>query len=266
VTVSDEFTCFVGHGSCDRTRIPFDPLIFGFGDIGEPCIRVSTVQDAATGLHDDMVVFAIDRAAWRRLFGEEPTAGGSWYLPADLRGLGRAVVAVDGVTERDTMLRCARSIELLCALATAFRDARMVQVPQATSLSEQDISRVAAAHQLVIEHFEEKLTVGEIARRCGLNRLKLSSGFRELYQCTIADAVADRRLAKARQLLTQSELAIATIGYRCGYMNASSFTRAFTRRYGATPTEYQRAEQNCSSDRVADASTRHRETMPLPTD
>lgn len=247
VVVSYEFTSFVGHGMCDRAMIPPTSLIFAFGDIGEPCIRVLTTEDIATGLEDDMVVFAISRAAWARLFGEEPKPGGSWYLPADLRALGRAIVAVDGDTERETMLRSARSIELICALATSFREARMAEVRRATTLSGKDISLVAAAHQMISEHFGDKLTLGEIARRCGLNRLKLSSGFRELYDCTVADAMADRRLEKARELLAQSELSIATIGYRCGYTNPSSFSRAFTRWHGVSPSEFKKCEQNCAT-------------------
>lgn len=247
VIVSDEFTSFIGHGSCDRAMMPPGSLIIAFGDIGEPCVRVAAESDMATSLQDDMVVFAIGRAAWARLFGEEPKPGGSWYLPADLRALGRAIVAVDGHTERETMLRSARSIELICALATSFREARMAEVRRATTLSGKDISLVAAAHQMISEHFGDKLTLGEIARRCGLNRLKLSSGFRELYECTVADAVADRRLEKARELLAQSELSIATIGYRCGYMNPSSFTRAFTRWHGVSPSEFKRCERNCAT-------------------
>lgn len=264
VIVSDEFTSFVGHGSCDRGHVPLDPVILSFGDIGEPCVRVSTLQDVATGLQDDMVVLAIARDAWRRLLGDEPRPGGSWYLSADLRALGRAILSVDGDTERDALLRSARSVELACAVASSFYDARMVEVPQSTRWSERDIALVAAAHQFVSEHFEEKLTVSQIARRCGLNRLKLSSGFQELYKCTVADAVADRRLEKARQLLAQSELPVATIGYRCGYMSASSFTRAFTRRYGATPTQYQRDEQNCSG-RIEGCVNIER-TAPVPFD
>jgi AraC family transcriptional activator of pyochelin receptor len=140
------------------------------------------------------------------------------------------------------MLRTARSMELLCQLFAALEADRMVEVGGATTLSEQDIVRVAAAHQLVNECWQEKLTVSTVARRCGLSKAKLTYGFRQLYQCTVPEAVSARRLEHARQLLAQSDLQISSIGYRCGYLSNASFTRAFARRFGMAPTEMRRLE------------------------
>ena len=239
VIVSPELTSYIGRGSCDLASLPSDPLIFGFGDIGEPAVSVLTPA-LAVEAHDDLVVLAIDRAACLRMFGFVPKAGGRWYLPADLRGIGRAVVAVEGDGEAAGLLRVARSLELLCQLLAALEEDRMVEAQGATTLSEHDIALVAAAHQLVLEHWQEKLTVDSIARRCGLNKAKLTRGFRELYQCTVAEAVSERRLDNARQLLVQSDLPVAVVGYRSGYTSNASFTRAFARRFGMAPTEMRR--------------------------
>lgn len=162
-------------------------------------------------------------------------------LSADLRGPGRAIVAVEGDGEAPDMLRTARSIELLHGLFAAFRDDRMVEVQGATTLSETDIMLVAAAHQMVSENWQQPLTVGSIARRCGLNKSKLTRGFRDLYPCSVPEAVSERRLGRAREMLAESDLPISTVGYRCGYMNNASFTRAFTRRFGMTPTDMRRS-------------------------
>jgi len=78
------------------------------------------------------------------------------------------VVAVDGDGPAPTMLRAARSMALLCQLFAALEADRMVEVGGATTLSEQDIARVAAAHQLVNERWQEKLTVNSAARRFGM--------------------------------------------------------------------------------------------------
>lgn len=239
VIISSELTGFIGRGACDPAALPADPLILGFGDIGEPAVSVLTPA-LAVEAHDDLVVLAISRAASLRMFGFAPAAGGRWYLPADLRGIGRAVVAVEGDGEAATMLRTARCLELLCQLLPAIEAGRMVAAQGATTLSEHDIALVAAAHQLVLEQWQDKLTVSSIARRCGLGKAKLTRGFRELYQCTVAEAVSERRLENARQLLAQSDLPVAVVGYRSGYTSNASFTRAFTRRFGMAPTELRR--------------------------
>lgn len=242
VIISPAFTSFVGRGPCDAARLPPAAVIMGFGDIGEPAVMMLTPADLGEGAKDHLIVFAISEGECQRLFGLLPKDGGRWYLPANLRGLGRAVVAVEGEGAVPEMLRVARSMELLCQLFAALQTNAMVEVGGVTTLSEQDITRIAAAHQMVNERWQEKLTVGSVARRCGLSKAKLTYGFRELYQCTVPEAVSERRLEHAKRLLAQSDLPISSIGYRCGYMSNASFTRAFARRFGMAPTEMRRIE------------------------
>ena len=59
-----------------------------------------------------------------------------------------------------------------------------------------------------------------------------------MFDMTVADAIADRRLGGASELLRSTDLPVSSIGYRCGYLNNASFTRAFSRRYGLAPTQY----------------------------
>ena len=237
VIISSELTSFIGRGACDLSALPAAPLILGFGDIGEPAVSVMTPRALDS---DDLVILAISRAACRRMFGLVPKAGGRWYLPADLRGVGRAVMAVEGDGEAATLLRTARSLELLCQLFDSLKAGRMVEARGKTTLSEREIALVAAAHELVLEGWQDKLTVDGIARRFGLGKAKLTQGFHELYRCTVAEAVSERRLEHARRLLAESDLPVAIVGYRSGYTSNASFTRAFTRRFGMAPTELRR--------------------------
>ena len=46
------------------------------------------------------------------------------------------------------------------------------------------------------------------------------------------------RLEKAATLLRGSRYTVLEIAARCGFSNASYFTRAFTRQYGVSPTAY----------------------------
>ena len=59
-----------------------------------------------------------------------------------------------------------------------------------------------------------------------------------MFDCSIADTLAEKRLEGARAMLLSTDLPIASIGYRCGYLNNASFSRAFTRRFGTAPTQY----------------------------
>ncbi|PZQ24642.1 MAG: AraC family transcriptional regulator [Sphingopyxis macrogoltabida] len=252
INISSEFTSLIGHGAIDIASLPPDPVLIGFGDIGEPAVSILAADDVGEGAYGHMLVFAVNRAACLRLFAMLPSVEGRWYLSADLRETGRALVAVEGESEVADMLRAARSTELLCRLFAALRQERMVEFHGETTLSEADVMRVAAAHQLVSERWQESLTVGEVARRSGLGKEKLTRGFRELYKCTVAEALTERRLGSARSLLSLSDLPVSSIGYRCGYQSNASFTRAFVRRFGVTPTEIRRREKALGGAPVAD--------------
>ena len=238
VIVSPEMTTYVGRGSCDRLLLPPDALLLGFGDIGEPVVRTLTFRELENEEH--LLVFAVSRGACRRLFGDLPDPDARWYLPSDLRALGQSIVTPDSDEGATDTLRLARSIELLCQFFAALRAGRLVPVEGQPSLTESDIARIAAARQIVDTRWQEKLTIDDIAKSCGINRDKLTRGFRELYQCSVAEALSERRLRQARQMLAASDLPVASIGYRCGYLNNASFTRAFSRRFGMAPTAMRR--------------------------
>ena len=108
------------------------------------------------------------------------------------------------------------------------------------SFGEKDIAKIAEARRMIDLRWHEKITIAEIARGVGVNRDKLVRGFRMLYGNSIAQILAERRLEEARRLLLASDLPVATVGYRCSYLNNASFTRAFTRRFGVAPSELRR--------------------------
>jgi DNA-binding response OmpR family regulator len=81
----------------------------------------------------------------------------------------------------------------------------------------------------------------ELAHGLGTNERKLTHIFRRRVGITVFDYFAELRLETSRRLLEGTPLQIQLIADRVGYRNAGDFTRAFRRRYGATPREYRRA-------------------------
>jgi DNA-binding response OmpR family regulator len=80
----------------------------------------------------------------------------------------------------------------------------------------------------------------ELAHALGTNERKLTHIFRRRVGMTVFDYFAELRLETSRRLLEGTPLQIQLIADRVGYRNAGDFTRAFRRRYGATPREYRR--------------------------
>ncbi len=242
ILVSSEMTAFVGRGPVDiSVPLPDSAIVFAFSgfDCGEtPRISLGLHLDPA--LAESPLVFAVARAACLRLFPDGPEKAGTWYMTSALRDLALTIVTVEGPREMHETLRLARSIELLCQVQTAYTAGALLAAEGACPLNEFDRARIAAARLAIEDGWSGKLTIPELAQRCGLNRDKLVRGFRQLYGATIAEVLSERRLGAARQLLLASDLPVASVGYRCGYLNNASFARAFARRFGVPPSELRR--------------------------
>ena len=231
IDISPEMIAFVGHGPTDRTKRPADPLTLTFrcGDA-----TVSTAGDD----EDADLVLVVAAEACNRIFGFAPSGEfTAWHLASPIRTVMLGILDCTLAEPARETLRAGKCIELLCLVVEALREDTLVPANAMGDWSELDTQRIVAARRMIDDRWREKLTLDDIARACGLNRTKLTRGFRDLYACTISDAIAERRLGGARQLLLASDLPISSIGYRCGYLNNASFTRAFSRRFGEAPSQ-----------------------------
>jgi AraC family transcriptional activator of pyochelin receptor len=140
--------------------------------------------------------------------------------------------------EPRNVYRLAKSLELLCETVRMWAEGALVPLAPEGDLSFADTRRLIDARRLIDERWHEKLTLDSIARACGLNRAKLTRGFRELFACSIAEALAERRLGEASRMLLTTDKPVSSIGYENGYLNNASFARAFSRRFGRSPSDF----------------------------
>lgn len=90
----------------------------------------------------------------------------------------------------------------------------------------------------------------------GLSRAKLYRLFEP--HGGVADYIRRRRLARCFLDLaspTQREVKVATIGYRWGFANEASFSRAFRSRFGVTPSDVRAGVRRAGSVEAAEAPT-----------
>ncbi|UQZ83067.1 HTH-type transcriptional regulator YesS [Paenibacillus konkukensis] len=87
-------------------------------------------------------------------------------------------------------------------------------------------------------NFDKDISLGGIADQLKLDPSYVSRLFRQEISMTFTDYVLMLRLAKAKELLQHSKLAIKEIGALVGYANQRSFNRIFKKYEGVTPGEY----------------------------
>ncbi len=167
----------------------------------------------------------------------EPQTGGFYLSPA-LFSIGAA--ALDAAHEGPArfMYRSAKCLELICETLRAWYGGGLTPLVPGTSISLADSRRLMQARAIIAEDYCEKLTLDSISRACGLNRAKLTRGFRELFGCTVSEFLCEVRLVWASEQLRLTERAVSTIGYSAGYDNNASFSRAFSRHFGVAPSVF----------------------------
>jgi transcriptional regulator GlxA family with amidase domain len=85
---------------------------------------------------------------------------------------------------------------------------------------------------------EPSCSVRDLALKVSLSPAHLQRLFRQQTGAQLGGFVAERRLQKAAQLLTRSNLSIKEIAHAVGYRHHSSFVRAFQRRFAQAPKHY----------------------------
>ena len=108
-------------------------------------------------------------------------------------------------------------------------------------LSEQDKDFLTKTMSTITEQLEEnRVNVDELASALAMSTSQFRRRLTALTGETPQSYITNIRMQKARHLLdTHPELTVLEVALQCGYDDQSSFTRAFKRFFGITPSEYQ---------------------------
>ncbi|TAK70207.1 MAG: AraC family transcriptional regulator [Actinomycetota bacterium] len=100
---------------------------------------------------------------------------------------------------------------------------------------------LARAKDLADSRYAEPLRVADLAAAAGLSRAHFSTQFRRAFGVSPHAYLLTRRLERAAALLRSTDRTVADICHLVGCSSVGSFTTAFTRTYGRSPTAYRAA-------------------------
>lgn len=89
-------------------------------------------------------------------------------------------------------------------------------------------------------HFNEKVTLGQLAMEFALNKYTLQKEFKKATGFTPTEYLIACRIGYAKELLRCSELGICEISCRAGMENVSHFINLFKKSEGMTPGSYRK--------------------------
>ena len=91
-------------------------------------------------------------------------------------------------------------------------------------------------------HFEQKITLDDMAQFCGLSKYHLCREFKRYTSFSPKEYLLQLRIARAKMLLLGSELPACRIGALVGIPDETNFTRLFRHRVGMTTGEYRKTK------------------------
>lgn len=100
---------------------------------------------------------------------------------------------------------------------------------------------IGQALELIHKRTSEPWTVETIAREIGMSRSRFSDRFSNLLEVSPMAYLSEWRLQKALTLLEDWRCSIQQVSNQVGYQSPAAFTRAFSKRFGESPRQYQRA-------------------------
>lgn len=218
-----------------------------WGRKGPGALNLCVAQEAGIyhwGQDARQAFLALPRAEVAAALGREPVtqllSGRSALAPTFASQLAHAALLL-----RQGALSSAEYIELLQATrALALLMLRNLGRQEAGSQGpdmQQGLhaSRHAAALRFMQDNAHRpELGVAEIARAAGCSRTRLYEAFAARGQ-TVMGVLRDTRLQRAQGLLAQSQrLNVGALAWRCGFADASGFSKLFRARFGLSPTEW----------------------------
>ncbi len=105
--------------------------------------------------------------------------------------------------------------------------------------------------KLLAERFTEPLSLTAAASVAGMSSTVFREFFKHTTGHTFVDYVREMRLARAAQLLRETDDAVADVAAASGFCDQSYLHRCFTRRYQCTPLVYRQREQGERSVRLS---------------
>ncbi len=119
--------------------------------------------------------------------------------------------------------------------------ARGVVVRKSSDLLAVKHPGVARSLQFIAQHFQQRITLADLAKAAGMSRRGLHKAFLEHLGRNPGEELQRFRIERAKLLLTGNDRKVEDVASQCGYQSANSFYLAFKQATSLSPTEYRNA-------------------------
>jgi len=108
------------------------------------------------------------------------------------------------------------------------------------------------ATELLEAHLDGDIALQQVAEACELSVSHFARAFKQTFRTPPYRWLIERRVDRARDLMTNSRLPLADIAARCGFADQSALNRSFKRIHGVTPGIWRRGRLTAHSLSLVD--------------
>ncbi|MEM8870039.1 MAG: GlxA family transcriptional regulator, partial [Pseudomonadota bacterium] len=156
---------------------------------------------------------------------------------------GNRITSSGGTTPSDLILKLISS-DHGPKLANAIAD-QMIHTSIRSERDEQRLSiptRIGVRHpklatviQMMEENIEDPISPSVLAQDVGMSTRQLERLFRRYLNCSPKRYYMELRLARARNLLMQTDMSVINVALACGFASPSHFSKCYRSQFGTTP-------------------------------
>lgn len=118
----------------------------------------------------------------------------------------------------------------------------LIQTKNVTSISklisDSYSTKTSTITELIDLHLYSNLTIEELAKLCGMSLSSFKREFKKQFNDSPINYINNKRIDKAKELLSFSAHSISEIGYQIGFNDPQYFARIFKTKMGISPSNY----------------------------
>ena len=162
------------------------------------------------------------------------------------------VKAQPGLDAKDVATQLSAEYDVMTASGSlpAFREAAIQLLQRSVSLRTENLSAMKYSHVIskaekyVAENFcDPNISLISVAKYVGLSAAHFSTVFSQTVGRSFINYLTAMRIERAKELLTTTNMKLATIAMEIGYNEPNYFSHVFRKLEGITPKEYRNRSQ-----------------------
>jgi AraC family transcriptional regulator len=107
-------------------------------------------------------------------------------------------------------------------------------------------NRFAAVIQYIQQNIHQRIPVDDLCKKVYMSRPTFFRIFKREFGITPVEYIIKEKMKLARQILSQSDIAISDVSFQCGFNSVNHFIKTFRHFENSTPLQYKKMKHSAS--------------------